>query len=78
MSRVGELLLPPLALPPKKTARELIEQWTPGILSECDGSELSELLAVEATMMLIENGAIPPDPETQAFTKWFNEKWRNR
>lgn len=70
MSRVAEMMPPE---PARKTPRQMIEQWTPGILG--DGSELAKVIAVEATRLLIVGGAIPEDRETRAFMKWHAETW---
>jgi len=58
------------------TPHELIEKWTPGIF--CNGSEMEKVIAVEATAILIENGAIPESRETRAFVKWFRRVWREQ
>jgi hypothetical protein len=53
------------------TPRQLIEKWTPGICG--DGDELALVLAIESTVILIRNGAIPESRETRAFMEWHAE-----
>lgn len=60
-------------MPATATPRELIEKWTPGILG--DGSELAKTIAIYATTLLIEHGAIPEARETRAFMKWHRETY---